>query len=220
MQSRYLTYIGGFFVAVLLISNTVSTKIVSFGSLAFDGGTLLFPLAYIFGDILTEVYGYRQTRKIIWLGFACLFLMSVVYIAVGMLPPHDSWGYQTDYEHILGIAPRIALASLVAYFAGEFSNSYILAKIKILTKGKNLWLRTISSTLVGQGVDTILFIGIAFYGIFQLEVLFALAISNYIFKVAVEVLFTPLTYLIVGFLKKKEKMDVYDKNINFSPFRL
>ena len=215
---KYLTAISVFFVSVLLISNVASTKIVDLKWFVFDGGTLLFPLSYIFGDILTEVYGYKRSRGIIWLGFFMALMMSVVFIVVGKLPADASWGNQAAYDAILGLTPRIVLASLVAYFFGEFSNSFILAKMKILTKGRWLWTRTIGSTMAGELVDSSLFILIAFVGIFPGSLLFTLIISNYIFKTAVEVLFTPVTYKVVKFLKKKENEDYYDTDTNFNPF--
>ncbi|HBC47794.1 MAG TPA: transporter, partial [candidate division Zixibacteria bacterium] len=162
---KYYDIILGLFVAVLLISNVASSKILKLGPFTFDGGTILFPVSYIFGDILTEVYGYRNSRRVIWTGFFAALLMSLTFIAVGKLPPASGWENQDAYEKILGLTPRIVIASLVAYFAGEFSNSYTLAKMKILTKGKWLWSRTISSTIIGEGVDTLLFVTIAFYGV-------------------------------------------------------
>lgn len=210
----------GLFVAVLLISNIASTKIVVFGPFTFDGGTLLFPLSYIFGDILTEVYGYKKSRKVIWTGFFCAALMSAILFIVGKLPAAADWPYQEDYNHILGLSMRIICASLIAYCAGEFSNSYILAKLKIKTAGKFLWLRTITSTLVGEGFDTLLFVVIAFAGLMPFSLLMTLIISNYIFKVGVEVLFTPLTYLFVRFLKREENEDYFDRNTKFNPFNV
>ena len=219
-SEKFLAIITGLFVAVLLISNIASTKVFEFLGLVLDGGTILFPLSYIFGDILTEVYGYRKSRKVIWIGFFSALLMSVVFLIVGALPPAAGWENQQAFEAILGFVPRLVIASLIAYFAGEFSNSFILAKMKILTKGKRLWTRTIGSTVVGQGIDTALFATIAFWGVLPLETFVSLVVSNYIFKVGVEVLFTPATYGIVGFLKREEKMDVYDYNTDFTPFRL
>lgn len=217
---KHLDTITVLFVTVLLISNVASTKIVAFGPLTFDGGTILFPLSYIFGDILTEVYGYARSRKVIWLGFAAALLMSLTFIAVGALPPAADWQYQTAYEQILGLTPRIVLASLIAYFAGEFSNSFILAKLKILTQGKRLWMRTIGSTLMGQLIDTVLFILIAFTGVFPGSLLWTLIVSNYVFKCGVEVLFTPITYWITGWLKQQEREDYYDIETDFNPFHL
>lgn len=215
---RYLGTISVFFVAVLLISNVASAKIVDFGWFTFDGGTILFPLSYIFGDILTEVYGYKNSRGVIWLGFACTFVMALVFIIVGKLPPAPGWDNQAAYDAILGLTPRIVAASLVAYFCGEFSNSFVLAKMKILTKGKWLWTRTIGSTVVGELVDSALFILIAFVGVLPASLLVTLIISNYIFKTLVEVIFTPATYKIVGFLKKNEQEDYYDRETDFNPF--
>ncbi len=215
---RYLTPISVFFVTVLLVSNIVSTKFVDLHWFTFDGGTILFPLSYIFSDILTEVYGYATSRRVIWLGFASALLMSIVIMIVGALPAAPDWHNQNAYDTILGLTPRIVVASLIAYFCGEFSNSLILAKMKIATKGRWLWLRTISSTMVGEFLDSILFIIIAFAGIFPNSLILTLIISNYIFKTAVEVLFTPMTYKIVGYLKKKEDFDYYDDKTNFNPF--
>ena len=221
-EFKHLTVIAMIFVSVLLISNVASSKILALGPFDFDGGTILFPLSYIFGDILTEVYGYKRTRKIIWLGFAMALLMGLVFFVVGALPSSVGWDGQDAYMAILGWTPRIVVASVIAYAAGEFSNSYILAKIKIWMKGKKIWVRTIGSTLVGEGIDTVLFVLIAFYGASWAtpSMLLAIVVSNYIFKVGVEVLFTPLTYVIVGFLKRDEGIDVYDRGTNFNPFRL
>lgn len=215
---KHLTTISVFFVAVLLISNIASTKILDFGWFTFDGGTLLFPLSYIFGDILTEVYGYKKSRSVIWLGFFSALVMSLVFIVVGKLPAAADWGNQAAYDAILGTTPRIVMASLLAFLSGEFSNSFILAKMKIWTKGKMLWARTIGSTVVGEFVDSTLFILIAFVGILPGSLLLTLIISNYIFKTLVEVLFTPITYAVIAFLKKEESEDYYDTNTNFNPF--
>lgn len=215
---KYLTALSVFFVSVLLISNIASTKIVDFGWFTFDGGTLLFPLSYIFGDIMTEVYGYKKARNVIWLGFISALVMSIVFMVVGALPPAADWGNQAAYDAILGLTPRIVLASLFAYFCGSFSNSFILAKMKILTKGKLLWTRTIGSTVVGELVDSTLFILIAFWGVLPGTLLVTLIVSNYIFKTLVEVVFTPITYKVVNFLKKKEQEDYYDTATNFNPF--
>jgi queuosine precursor transporter len=216
---RYFDIIMAVFVAVLLISNLASTKILTLGPFTFDGGTLLFPLSYIFGDILTEVYGYQRARKVIWTGFGAALLMSVVLWVVQILPPAADWPNQQAYESLLGFVPRIVLASLVAYFAGAFSNAFLLSKLKIRTKGKYLWVRTIGSTIIGEGIDTTIFCLVAFYGLFPHDVLIAIIVSNYLFKTGVEVIFTPLTYKIVGFLKKHEQVDVYDKGISYNPFR-
>src|SRR3989338_6312072 len=162
---RYFSIISTLFVATIIISNTVATKLFSLGPLIFTGGVLIFPITYIFGDILTEVYGYARSRKIIWTGFIALIFMSLVYWIVGLLPPAPTWPNQEAYVAILGLVPRIVFASIIGYWTGSFANSFVLAKMKLLTKGKHLWTRTIGSTVVGEGVDSILFVSIAFYGI-------------------------------------------------------
>jgi len=215
---RYLDLITGLFVAVLLISNIASSKIVEIWKFTFDGGTILFPLSYIFGDILTEVYGFRRSRKVIWIGFFCAALMSLTLGLIGLIKPAIGWEYQEAYMRILGQTPRIVTASLIAYFAGEFSNSFIMAKMKILTKGKWLFTRTIGSTVVGEGIDTIIFVVIAFLGVYPNDLVLLIIISNYVFKVSLEIVFTPLTYKIVGFLKRVEKVDWFDYRTNFNPF--
>lgn len=216
----YLGTISVLFVTVLLISNVASAKIVDFGWFTFDGGTLLFPLSYIFGDILTEVYGYKRSRHVIWLGFFSALLMSIVFIIVGKLPSAQGWDNQAAYDAILGLTPRIVLASLVAYFCGEFSNSFVLAKMKIWTKGKWLWIRTIGSTVVGELVDSTIFIMVAFAGLLSPALILTLIISNYIFKTSIEIIFTPVTYRVVSFLKGKEQEDYYDNDTNFNPFAI
>jgi hypothetical protein len=215
---KYFSIISSIFVALLLISNTLASKLFSIGPLIFTGAILIFPLSYIFGDILTEVYGYQKSRKIIWTGFFSLIFMSLLYWIVGLLPPAPTWNNQQAYLSILGVVPRIVLASILAYWAGEFSNSYVLAKLKVLTNGKHLWIRTISSTIVGEGVDTTLFVLIAFYGQISTGFLFIAILSGYLFKVLYEIIATPITYKIVRFLKKEEGIDVYDSNTKFNPF--
>jgi uncharacterized integral membrane protein (TIGR00697 family) len=215
---RYLSLITASFVTVLIVSNVASSKILILGPFTFDGGTILFPLSYIFGDILTEVYGFARARRVIWTGFAMTILASLTFMAVGMLPAAPDWGGQAAYETILGLTPRIVTASIIAYFLGEFLNSFVLAKLKIATEGKLLWLRTIGSTLIGEGVDTLIFVGIAFWGILPPALLVTIIISNYIFKVGIEVLFTPVTYWLSGILKRKEGEDYYDRDTNFNPF--
>ncbi len=219
-ELRYFPVIAMAFVSILLISNVASSKIIEFGPFEFDGGTLLFPLSYVFGDILTEVYGYRRTRKVIWTGLIMAFLMAAVFMIVGALPAAEGWVNQGAYNAILGWTPRIVLASVIAYAAGEFSNSYILAKLKVRMEGKKLWVRTIGSTIIGEGLDTVLFVVIAFYGVLPDALLISILFSNYIFKVLIEVAFTPLTYLVVDLLKSAEGIDVYDKHTNFNPFKL
>lgn len=215
---KHLDTITALFVTVLLLSNVTSTKIVDLGPFTFDGGTILFPLSYIFGDILTEVYGYSRSRKVIWLGFVSALLMSVTFIIVGVLPPAADWPHQNAYNQILGLTPRIVAASLVAYFVGEFFNSFILAKLKILTHGRYLWSRTIGSTLIAQMVDTALFVLIAFTGVVPNGLLLTLIVSNYLFKCGVEILFTPVTYWMTGWLKQQEREDHYDIDTDFNPF--
>ncbi|PZA07085.1 MULTISPECIES: queuosine precursor transporter [unclassified Meiothermus] len=216
---RYLDFITALFVVVLIVSNIASTKVVLLGPFTFDGGTILFPLAYIFGDVLTEVYGYKRSRRVIWTGFLLLTLATLTFGLVNALPtPPDQQNTARAFSTVLGLVPRIALASLVAYWVGEFVNSYVLAKLKIATQGRWLWTRTLGSTLIGQAFDTGLFLLIAFYGVWDDTLLRTVFVSNYVFKVGVEALFTPLTYAVVGFLKRTEGEDYYDRNTNFNPF--
>jgi hypothetical protein len=223
---RYFDLIVGLFVAVLLISNLASSaKIVVLGPFVYDGGTLLFPLSYIFGDILTEVYGYAWARRTIWIGFLAAFLMSVTIGLVGLLPGEAEWSTrvgQEAYNNVLSATPRIVAASLIAYLAGSFSNSYILARLKVVTQGRWLWTRTIGSTIVGQAIDTLLFVFIAFAFAegFSFLLLTGIMLSNYVFKVGVEVCFTPLTYAIIGLLKRGEGVDVFDVQTDFNPFQI
>lgn len=223
---RYFDLILGLFVAVLLISNIVSVKAVRLAvpltkiHFSFDGGTILFPISYIFADILTEVYGYERSRRVIWAGFSGLVLMSFMIWLVGVIPADPEWTLQPSYQSLLMTAPRIALASIIAYFAGEFSNSYILSRLKIITKGKHLWMRTIGSTLAGQLIDSVLFVVIAFGGVWENSLVIRVLISNYIFKTGYEALATPLTYTITHWLKNMEKEDHYDYEANYNPFIL
>ncbi len=215
---RYVDLVTAAFVAVLLISNVASTKILVLGPFTFDGGTVLFPLAYIFGDVLTEVYGYGRSRRVIWIGFLWLGMAAAVFALVDWLPPAGEWELQESFHAILGQTPRIVAGSLVAYFAGEFTNSYVLAKLKLLTRGRWLWTRTVSSTVCGQAVDTAVFLAVAFGGVLPTTLLLVVFVSNYVFKVGVEVLFTPVTYWVVNLLKKLEGEDYYDWRTNFNPF--
>lgn len=219
MRAKHLDTITGLFVAVLLISNIASTKIVTFLWFTFDGGTILFPLSYIFGDILTEVYGYKESRRVIWIGFLSAFLMSITLIIVGAMPAAPDWTYQDSYDKILGLTPRLVAASLMAFWSGEFSNSFILAKMKVWTKGKLLWSRTIGSTVVGEFVDTSIFVLVAFWGVMPNDLLWTIILSNYFFKTGVEVVFTPVTYKVVSWLKRAEEQDAYDSGTNFNPFQ-
>jgi uncharacterized integral membrane protein (TIGR00697 family) len=217
-KSKYFLFIGILFVAILMISNTVAVKLVQIGPFVFAGAIFIFPISYIFGDILTEVYGYKATRKIIWSGFAALVLMSLFYWFVQKLPAPPFWQNQDAYDLILGGVPRIVLASIVAYFIGEFCNSYILSRMKVWMQGKHLWMRTIGSTVVGEGVDTIVFALIAFAGTIPTSALFTLILSGYLAKTAYEIIATPITYVIVNKLKRAEGIDVYDRGISYNPF--
>jgi queuosine precursor transporter len=218
--SRYFDLIAVLFVAVYLISQVSSAKLIQLGPFQFPGAIIVFPIAYIFGDILTEVYGYSRTRRVIWAGFASAVLLSVVLWIVQILPASTSWTNQVAYEAILGVVPRVVVGSILAYWAGEFVNSFILAKMKIWTGGRHLWSRTIGSTVVGQAADSLVFASIAFYGVVPLNVLFSIVGSLYLFKVLYEVIATPITYVIVGWLKRTEGIDVYDRGTNFTPFKL
>jgi len=220
MKEKLLPIITGIFVGVLILSNILASKMIQLGPFVFDGGTLLFPLSYIFGDVLTEVYGYKASRKVIWTGFFMIILMSINIWIIGILPAEETWIYQNDYNNILMLVPRIVLASLIGYFSGEFSNSFILSKIKIFTKGKYLWIRTIGSTLIGELLDSIIFVFIAFLGIYSINILLIMIFSNYLFKTTIEIIFTPITYKIIKFVKIKEGIDIYDYNINYNPFSL
>jgi queuosine precursor transporter len=216
-KAKLLPVISGLFVGVLILSNVLAAKMLRIGPFVFDGGTLLFPLSYIFGDLLTEVYGYKQSRKVIWTGLAALVVMSLNIWLIGALPSEPSWKFQQSYDDILAQVPRIALASVVGYFAGEWSNSVVLSRMKIWTKGRWLWTRTIGSTLVGEMADTLLFVTIAFAGSYPASVLIVMVGSNYLFKCGVEAVFTPVTYKVVGFVKKSEGEDAYDYGERYNP---
>lgn len=215
---KYLLTIAIFFVVVLMISNTVSSKLVQIGPFVFAGAIFIFPISYIFGDILTEVYGYHTSRKVIWSGFAALALMSFCYWFVQVLPAPPFWQNQKAYELILGGVPRIVLASMLAYFVGEFANSYLLSRMKIWSQGRHLWMRTIGSTVVGEGLDSVIFGVVAFAGVIPTPVLITLIVSSYAAKVLFEVACTPLTYLVVNKLKRAEGIDTYDRGVRYNPF--
>lgn len=230
-QYRYFDVVSGLFITTLLISNLLSSaKIIDLHTaigpvdLIFDAGTLIFPISYIFGDVLTEVYGYQQSRRVIWLGFMATIIMAVFVWLAGVLPGEAAWesyAGQSAYDSILGGISGLALASIIAYWIGEFSNSYVLAKMKILSEGRYVWARTIGSTLVGQALDTTIFFLLAgLLGVFPPEIIIALIITNYIFKVGIEILFTPLTMWIMKYLKKAEQEDYYDIGTDFNPFRI
>jgi hypothetical protein len=228
---HYFDLIMAVFVTVLVVSNIASSaKIVDWGfsifgvRMAFDGGTILFPVSYIFGDILTEVYGYKKSRRVIWAGFACLALSAGIFAIIRILPGEAQWqGYAGDaaYMAILGgmSSGGIVLASLAGYWSGEFTNSFILAKMKLLTRGRWLWMRTIGSTIVGELVDTVVFVTIAsVFKVFPWYLFVTLTLTNYLFKCGVEALMTPVTYAAVTTLQKKEREDYYDRDTNFNPF--
>jgi uncharacterized integral membrane protein (TIGR00697 family) len=217
---KYFEILSMLFVAVLLISNIAAQKLFAFGPLTFTCGILLFPLSYIFGDCLTEVYGYSRSRIVIWTGLACNLLMILILSISVLLPPAPGWPFQEQFAATLGMVPRIVAASMLGYWAGEFSNSFTLAKMKLFTNGRWLWTRTIGSTIVGEGVDTIVFVLVAFGGVLPSDVIIKTMISGYLFKVTYEIIATPITYAVVGFLKRKEGIDVYDRYTNFNPFRL
>lgn len=219
-QGRYYDIVAGVFVAVLLITQTIAQKIVDFGFMTTSAGVILFPISYIFGDILTEVYGYARARRVIWIGFGCAALMAGTYALAVWLPPASDWKNQEAFATVLGFVPRMVLASLLAFWAGEFTNSFILAKMKVFTQGRHLWARTIGSTVIGQAVDTIVVMVVAFGGVLPLSVLLSVGTSIYLIKVSYEILATPLTYLVVNHLKKVEGIDVFDRDTRFNPFRL
>ena len=218
-QPKYYDIITGLFVAILLISEVTSTKLIQIGPIRTAGAIILFPISYIFSDILTEVYGYSRARRVLWIGFGALFLQAAVLVAVQYLPAASFWKNQQAYETILGFVPRISIASVIAYWAGGFANDFALAKLKIFTKGKMLWSRTIGSTILGQAVDSFLFIGIAYYGRVPISTIAQIAGTQYLLKVAYETVATPITYFVVNRLKRAEGVDVYDHKTDFSPFR-
>jgi len=222
---RYYEFVMAAFVTVLICSNLIGpAKIVQPDWLpfAFGAGVLFFPVSYVFGDVLTEVYGYARARRVIWAGFGGLLFASVMASVVVALPPAPFWENQKAYEIAFGTTWRIALASMFAYFCGEFVNSYVLAKMKILTAGRWLWTRTIGSTIVGEAVDSALFYPLAFYGtgIIPDEKLPTVMLAQFVTKVVVEIVFTPVTYGIVGWLKRAEQEDYYDRETRFTPFSL
>jgi uncharacterized integral membrane protein (TIGR00697 family) len=202
LGTRFLPVISGIFVASLLISNIIAQKLISVGPFTFTAGILLFPVSYIFGDCLTETYGYARARQVIWTGFAANILLSIFMEIAILWPAASGWKFQNEFAQIFSTVPRIVIASIIGYWVGEFSNSFVLAKMKLLTRGKYLWTRTIGSTIVGQAFDTIAFVLIAFSGNTPPGIMFSIIWSGYIFKVAYEVLATPLTYRVVGFLNK------------------
>jgi len=227
-EYRYYEFVMAAFVVVLVCSNLIGPAKIAqvdlplVGALTFGAGVLFFPISYVFGDILTEVYGYARSRRVIWAGFAGLAFASFMAWVVVSLPPAPFWKHQAAYEVAFGATWRIALASMVAYFCGEFVNSYVLAKMKVAMQGRRLWMRTIGSTIFGEGVDSLLFYPLAFYGtgIIPDDKLPLVMLAQFAAKVGVEVLFTPVTYAIVGFLKRAEHEDYYDRDTVFTPFTL
>jgi len=217
---KYFDILLSIFIVVLLISNLVGQKICAFGWFRVAGAQLLFPITYIFGDVFTEVYGYAASRRAIWLGFFASGLMAVMGIVTVLLPPAPDWPNQQAFETVFYTVPRLVVASLIAYWCGEFANSYTLAKMKVLTSGKHLWTRTVGSTVVGQAVDTVIIMVLGFAGTLEWGTIARLIVSGYSAKVIYEVVMTPLTYLVVNWLKRKEGVDVFDRNTEFSPFHI
>ena len=225
-QFRYYDLVMAAFVTILLLSNLIGASKPSYVTLPFIGewsfgaGVLFFPVSYIIGDVLTEVYGYARARRVIWTGFAALLFMAFMAWVVVQLPPAAGWPGQAAYEFVFGNSWRIVLASMIAFWAGEFANSYVLAKMKIWTRGLHLWMRTIGSTVVGQGLDSLIFYPLAFWGLagWPVELLWQVVLSQWAIKTAWEALLTPVTYAVVGSLKKAEGVEVFDTDTDFSPF--
>ena len=216
--SYRLVIITGIFITCLITANIIAVKVISLGPFTLPAAIFVFPISYIFGDVLTEVYGYRTARRVIWLGFICN-LVFVFFAWIGQILPSASfWGDQQAYENILGIAPRILAASFCGYIVGEFANSYVLSRMKIFTKGRWLWTRTIGSTIIGQALDTSLFITIGYIG--TGATIGTMIWNHWVCKVAIEVIFTPVTYLIVNWLKRKEGIDTYDYQTKYNPFTI
>ena len=216
---RFITLVA-LFITCLIAANITAVKLVSLFDLLLPAAIVIFPVSYILGDVLTEVYGFRQTRRVIWLGFLCnLIVVAAIWVGL-VLPAASFWDGQEAYERILGATPRILGASFLAYLVGEFANAFVLAKMKIATEGRWLWARTIGSTLVGQGLDSTIFITLAFAGVIPLEALVAAIVTQWLVKSAYEAAATPLTYAVVGYLKRSEGMDAYDRDTRFSPLAL
>ena len=219
-HSQWFVGIVALFITTLITANIISVKLVTLLGLVLPAGILVFPLSYIIGDVLTEVYGYSSARRVIWLGFFCNLIAVIAILLAQAMPSAPFWDGQQAYERILGYAPRLLFASFCAYLAGEFFNAYILARMKLLTRGRWLWSRTIGSTLVGQAVDSLIFITLAFAGTMPVKTLAMAILIQWLSKSVYEAMGTPLTYLAVIFLKRKEKMDVYDHDTHFNPFRI
>jgi len=220
-QFRYYDLVMAAFVTVLLCANLIgAAKAASVFGLTFNSGVLFFPVSYIFGDVLTEVYGYARARKVVWAGFGALAFASFMSWATLAFPPAAGWPHQAAYETVFGGTPRIVAASLVAYFSGEFCNSYVLAKLKLVTSGRLLWSRTIGSTIIGEAVDSAIFYPLAFLGVWSTDLVVRVMITNYLLKLLWEVLMTPVTYRVVNFLKRAESEDYFDRDTDFTPFSL
>lgn len=218
---KYFDFVMAGFVTVLLCSNLIGVgKVCRIWGYSVGAGVFFFPVSYVFGDILTEVYGYARTRRVIWAGFAALLFASLMSQAVIALPPAPDWPHQAAYATVYGSTPRIVAASLAAFWAGDFVNSFVLAKMKLKTEGRFLWMRTIGSTVVGQGVDSAIFYPLAFWGDWPPQLVAAVMVSNFFVKVGVEAVMTPVTYAVVGFLKRAEREDFYDRGTDFNPFTL
>ncbi|MFA5400087.1 MAG: queuosine precursor transporter [Dehalococcoidia bacterium] len=217
--SYRFVFITALFITCLLASNILIVKQIEVFGLPLPAAVVIFPLSYIFGDVLTEVYGYSQARRVIWLGFFCNLLMVSAIWLVGILPASSVFDAQAAYERILGNTPRFLIASFIAYLAGEFVNSYVMARMKMLTKGKWLWTRTIASTVAGEAVDTAIVLLIGFWGVLPPAFIFSMILWHWLFKICYEILATPLTYTLVGYLKKAENLDTYDYGTDFNPLR-
>jgi queuosine precursor transporter len=218
---KFYDLIMAAFVTILLCSNIIGAeKVVTIAGFSFGAGILFFPLSYFFNDILTEVYGYARSRKVVWAGFGAMGFASLMSWVVVTLPPAQGWIHQGAYEIVFGQTPRIVIASLLAFFSGEFINSFVLAKMKVFTTGRFLWMRTIGSTVAGEAADSLIFYPIAFYGFWPNDLLITVMITNYVIKVSWEVIATPITYKVIGFLKRKEHEDYYDRDTNFTPFSI
>lgn len=210
----------GLFVTTLIVSNIIATKVGVFFGHFLPVAVLLFPISYIIGDVLTEVYGYAVTRRVIWIGFFCNAVATLAIYLGGLVIPAPFFGGEVAYHTILDATVRMFIASLTAYTVGEFANAFILAKLKVRMAGKHLWVRTISSTIIGEGLDSAVFITIAFYGMMPTPALLAMLVTQWLFKVGFEVLATPITYLVIGILKKREQVDYYDRDTNFNPLTI
>ncbi len=215
--SFWFVVVVAVFVTSLITANIIAVKLVDIGGRVLPAAIIIFPISYIVGDILTEVYGYRQARRVIWLGFFCNLLTVAAVIIGRALPSASFWDAQAAYERILGYTPRLLAASFAAFLVGEFTNSYVLARLKVATRGRFLWVRTIGSTLVGEGLDALIFITIAFVGTTPARDLLSTIVTQWLVKVGYETLATPLTYVVVAYIKKQENLDVYDEAISFNP---